>query len=117
MADIAAPQTMLTTADGRPLKESLQKALRQQRNQAFMLTLPLLVFIMIFFIVPIVLMLIRSVDNTVVSTIMPRTVAIIGEWDSKSEPPEALFKAAFEDIREEGFGRLRPCSPRRMADP
>jgi len=91
---------MLTTADGRPLKESLQKALRQQRNQAFMLTLPLLVFIMIFFIVPIIMMLVRSVDNSVVQQVMPRTVAIIGEWDSKSEPPEALFKAAFEDIRE-----------------
>ena len=84
----------LFTADGTPLKASLQKALRQRRRQAFLLVLPLLAFIFVLFIVPIASMLSRSVGNPEVNSILPKTVLALQSWDEKSGelPSEEIFK-------------------------
>ena len=74
----------MVAADGRPLKASLNRALRRQKMRSLMLIAPLLLFIMITFIVPIGQMLFRSVENTIVSDTLPRTTASIGDWSVKS---------------------------------
>ncbi len=93
MENTTAPAT-LVTADGTPLKASLQRALRQRRRQAFMLVLPLLVFIFVLFIMPIATMLTRSVDNPEVNSILPRTVIALQSWDETTGelPSEEVFK-------------------------
>jgi len=90
----------LVTADGIPLKASLQKALRQKRRQAFMLVLPLLVFIFVLFVMPIAIMLTRSVSNPEVNSILPRTVVALQSWDETSGdlPSEDVFKVLAEEI-------------------
>jgi len=90
----------LVTSDGRPLKQSLYLALSQKRREAFLLTLPLLAFIVIFFIVPIIAMLWRSVDNPEVSSIMPNTVIALSTWDETSGelPDEEVFAALVKDL-------------------
>jgi len=50
----------MLAADGRPLKASLNRALRRQKLRALMLIAPLLLFILITFIIPIGQMLFRS---------------------------------------------------------
>jgi putative spermidine/putrescine transport system permease protein len=62
MADTTAG-LMLTTADGRPLKQALARAQRRSRLRAIGLVAPLLVFIVVTFIVPIGQMLHRSFHN------------------------------------------------------
>ncbi len=91
----------LVTADGKPLKQSLQNALKQKRRQAFMLTVPLLAFIFIFFIVPIISMLWRSVENPEVASYLPNTVAALQQWDETSGevPGEDVFAAMVEDLK------------------
>lgn len=91
----------LVTADGRPLKKSLQIALRRKRIQAFLLTAPLLLFIFVFFVVPIVSMLFRSVDNPQVKTYLPNTVAALQNWDATGDniPDEETFAALVKDIQ------------------
>ncbi len=91
----------LMTADGVPLKQSLQRALRQKRRGAFLLTLPLLVFIFIFFVAPIADMMFRSIENEVVGKYIPRTVAALKDWDATSGelPDEKVFAALVEDIK------------------
>ena len=56
----------LLTADGIPLKVSLKKAYRREKLSAFLLVAPLLVFIVVTFLIPIVDMLMLSVDNSIV---------------------------------------------------
>ena len=91
----------LVTADGRPLKQSLQLALRQKRRQAFLLTVPLLLFIFIFFLMPIVTMLWRSVDNPEVSAYVPNTVIALQSWDESTGdlPGENVFAAMVKDLQ------------------
>ena len=92
----------LVTSDGVPLKASLQKALRQRRRQAFLLVLPLLAFIFTFFVVPIAVMLTRSVANPEVNSILPKTVLALQSWDEKSGklPSEEVFKTMALEIEE-----------------
>ena len=87
-------------ADGTPLKKSLARALRLQKIRALMLIAPLLVFILLSFIAPIIDMLFRSVENQVVSNTLPLTVRALSDWDRQSEqlPDDAVFEALYFDF-------------------
>jgi len=89
-------------ADGRPLKASLNRALRRQKLRALMLIAPLLVFVLVTFIAPIGDMLFRSVENDIVSETLPRTVIALEDWDATSgvSPDETVFAALAADLGE-----------------
>lgn len=96
--DTAGP---VLAADGLPLKVSLNRALRAQKLRALALIAPLLIFVLVAFVAPIVDMLLRSVDNQVVSETLPRTVVALKGWDADStEPPdEATYAALAQDLQ------------------
>ena len=94
-------QTMpLLAADGTPLKLSLSRSLRQQKLRALLLISPLLIFVMLTFVLPIGNMLFRSVQNDIVSNIMPHTVIALEDWKAERGqlPEDSAFKAAFYDL-------------------
>ena len=93
-------EKLLLAADGRPLKQSLSRALRRQKLRALLLVAPLLVFVMLTFVLPIGNMLFRSVENDIVSNIMPYSVNALQNWAASPNtlPDEATFKAAFYDL-------------------
>jgi len=108
--------TGLTTADGKPLKEALASAQALSRRRAFMLVLPLLLFILVTFIFPIGQMLHRSVHNdgftvhhdlgTRVDTpIMVNLAAWFDENPLGVEPDEVAYAALVTDLIE--LKRLR----------
>ena len=103
--DSAAPQpSQLRTADGQPLKQALQRASARARRRAFLLVLPLLLFILVTFVVPIGQMLSRSVTNENFSANMPLTV----EWfqqNPSAAPDEAAFAALAADMAEAAAAR------------
>ena len=87
---------ILLSADGVPLKKSLNRSLRQQKIQALLLISPLLIFIIVAFIMPIISMLSRSVENDLVSQTLPETVQALQSWDALSgQLPEEPVYAAF----------------------
>lgn len=90
----------MLAADGRPLKTSLNRALRRQKMRALMLIAPLLIFILITFIIPIGQMLFRSVENQIVGDTIPRTVAAIADWDAETDPVpgDYVFNALAKDM-------------------
>ncbi|TDT77359.1 putative spermidine/putrescine transport system permease protein [Litoreibacter halocynthiae] len=92
--------TEVLAADGRPLKASLNRALRRQKLRALALIAPLLIFILVSFVMPIADMLFRSVENEIVSDTLPRTVQALESWDSSSgeAPGEAVFNALYTDM-------------------
>ena len=92
--------TNVLAADGRPLKASLNRALRRQKIRALALISPLLIYILVSFVMPIGDMLFRSVENQIVSETLPRTVAALDEWDAKSgeAPGEDVFNALYTDL-------------------
>ena len=97
----SSPTSILLSADGTPLKKSLSRSLRQQKIRALLLISPLLIFILVAFIMPIVSMLSRSVENDLVSQTLPATVTAIQSWDALSGelPDEQVYKAFAQDIQ------------------
>lgn len=83
---------------GPSLKQKLARAERFNRLKSKALILPLLVFLLLTFIVPIVALLWRSVDNPEVITSLPRTVEAIEQWGGKALPGEPVYRAMALDI-------------------
>ena len=97
----ATPESIegpLLTADGVPLKESLQKSLRQARLRAALLVAPPLLFLVFLFVIPIGDMLLKSVDDNLINDVLPNTFEAFDAWDKESDPPEALFEAIYKDL-------------------
>ena len=92
---------ILLSADGVPLKKSLNRSLRQQKIRALLLISPLLIFIIVAFIMPIISMLSRSVENDLVSQTLPETVQALQSWDALSGqlPEESVYAAFAIDIK------------------
>ncbi len=99
MADLSANAEMLTTADGRPLKAALARAQGKAKRRAFLLVLPLLLFIVITFVWPILQVLHQSAYNPKFSENMPG----IGQWFAENpigtEPDEAAYAILVADLK------------------
>ena len=88
----------LLTADGIPLKVSLQRSMRRNKLRAIGLVLPPLLFLLSLFIIPIGNLLTRSVDDKLINYQLPLTFRIIEKWDRQSLPEEELFDAMSFDL-------------------
>ena len=71
----------ILTTDGIPLKVSLQKSERRNKIRAILLVAPLLLFILFTFLIPIGDMLLRSVDDSYINTVFPKTFKEYKKWD------------------------------------
>ena len=92
---IAVPLNEVT---GPTLKQRMARAERVSRLKSQALILPLLVFLLLTFLVPIGTLLYRSLNNPEVVGSLPRTVAAIAQWDGKALPPEPAYQALAEDL-------------------
>jgi len=92
--------TQLYTSDGVSLEVSLKKAERKNKIKSFLLVAPLLIFIIVVYISPILNLLTRSVDNTLISTLLPKTYIALDDWSGESLPSEEIYKIFFIDLNE-----------------
>ena len=91
-------QQILTT-DGIPLSVSLKKAERKNKIKAFLLVVPLLLFLIITYILPIGDMFMRSIDDKMVTNMLPKTFTAMEKWDGKKMPPEEVFAGFYSDFK------------------
>jgi putative spermidine/putrescine transport system permease protein len=91
----------MVTADGIPLKRSLERAERRRKIAALLLVAPLLAFLLVVFLFPIGQMMWRSVDNPQVVNALPRTLEALRGWDGQEVPGEEVFAALAADFRED----------------
>ncbi|WFU71226.1 ABC transporter permease [Bradyrhizobium sp. CB2312] len=96
MAMIAAP---INGPYEIPLRITLKRLERRRKLQAFLLVLPLLLFMAITFVLPIGRMIFNAVHDDTLLIRMPRTVAALREWDGKDLPDEAVYAALAEDLK------------------
>lgn len=85
---------------GPSLKQRLARAERFNRLKSKALILPLLLFLLLTFLLPIGALLMRSVDNPEVVGSLPRTVEAIAAWDGRGLPDEAVYQAIAGDMLE-----------------
>ena len=79
-----------------------------------LLVAPLLVFLLIGYVLPIVGVLWRSVENSEIPTWLPRTVEALASWDGRDLPPEAAFAALRQDLAEAQKARSIAIVARRL---
>ncbi|WP_247880966.1 ABC transporter permease [Skermanella sp. TT6] len=82
----------------RHLKAQLRRTERRRKLEAVALVAPLFVFLAVFFLAPIGLMLVRSVDNSELPSVMPDTAAALRQWDGGGLPPEAVFASFAREL-------------------
>lgn len=80
------------------MKASLQRVQRAERRAAFWLTMPLVLFLLIFFVWPIADMLWRSVYNPTLANVLPRTTQAVLSWNGKDKPPTGAYSALPQDL-------------------
>jgi putative spermidine/putrescine transport system permease protein len=80
------------------LAAQLRRSQRRKKAFAISLTLPLLIFLLATFIVPIGALLVRAVENPEVASTLKQTVEALDKWDHKSTPPDAAFAALASDL-------------------
>lgn len=95
------------------LKEDLKRAARGRKTKALLLIAPLGLFLLFTFLVPIGVLLTRSVADTEVADILPTVSSRLRSWDGASLPDEATFIALADDVRAaHSAGRLASAATR-----
>ena len=80
------------------LARQLKRVELRKRAFAISLTLPLLLFLVITFLVPIGSLLVRSVENPEVANTLGHTAQVLSDWNRTSAPPDAAYVALVEDL-------------------
>jgi len=100
MVATTAPD-IVRTADGVPLKLKLQRVERSRRLKALGLVLPLFLFIIMSFVVPIGTMLKNAIDDPEdISQVLPTTMRALQTWNGEGLPDETAFAAFATDLKQ-----------------
>jgi putative spermidine/putrescine transport system permease protein len=91
-------EKIIYSTDGLPLEVSLRKAERKNKLKAALLVGPLFVFILITYLFPIADMLFRSVDDRMITKLLPKTFIELEKWDGKALPEENVYEALYRDF-------------------
>ncbi len=89
----------ILTTDGIPLEESLKKAERKNKIKAFLLVCPLLLFLIITYVFPIGEMFTRSIDDKMITNMLPNTFKSMENWDGQKMPEENVFENFYIDFK------------------
>ena len=90
--------TVATPAVPGNLAAQLRRSERRKKIFAISLTLPLLIFLLAVFIVPIGALLVRAVENPEVASTLSQTVEALDKWDRTSAPPDDAYAALAVDL-------------------
>ena len=86
-------------AEASSIRKQLRRAERLGKFRAFGLLLPLLLFIVISFVIPIIMMLTNAVYDPDFRDNLPKTLAALGSWEGKDLPGEVVYAALVEDFK------------------
>ena len=89
----------ILTTDGIPLEVSLKKAEKKNKIKAFLLVAPLLLFLVITYVFPIGEMFSRSIDDKMITNMLPKTFKEMEKWDGQELPPEEVFEGFYLDYK------------------
>ena len=99
-ATASLPLVPLATAGatGPALAVQLRRVERRKQLRAVALTLPLLIFLAVTFLVPLGALLVRAVENPEVAGTLSRTGDALAGWDRQAAPPDAAYAALLADL-------------------
>ena len=83
----------------RTIKQQYRKSQNRLRLRALLLVSPLLIFICVMFLIPILRLLVVSTDNQDMYELVPQTRDIIQTWDGSGTPSEEIYAAFLADLK------------------
>lgn len=89
---------LVANTTGTALATQLRRVERRKQLRAIALTLPLLIFLAITFLVPLGALLVRAVENPEVADTLSKTGDALGGWDRKVAPPDVAYAALLADL-------------------
>ena len=98
LATLPAPPNATPTEHRPTLLRQLRRVERRKRLRAMALTLPLLIFLAVTFLVPLGALLVRAVENPEVAASLGSTGTALSGWDRKSAPPDQAYAAIVKDL-------------------
>lgn len=78
---------------------AVRRAERPARRAALSLALPLVVFLLVVFVAPILYLLVTAVGNPETREVLPRTLVALEGWDGASAPGEPVYAALAADLK------------------
>ncbi|RZS74105.1 putative spermidine/putrescine transport system permease protein [Phyllobacterium myrsinacearum] len=78
---------------------AVRRAQRPARRAALSLALPLIVFLAIAFVAPILYLLVTAVGNPETREVLPQTLRALESWDGISTPDEPVYAAFANDLK------------------
>ncbi|MGV1947656.1 MULTISPECIES: ABC transporter permease [unclassified Agrobacterium] len=81
------------------LKKRLDRSRRAGSAKALLLIAPLLVFLLVTFLLPIGLLLVRAVDNREVPSVLATSAPLLAAWDRQGLPSHKTFSAFVNDLK------------------
>jgi putative spermidine/putrescine transport system permease protein len=90
----------LAVIDSTALKAGLRRAKRSQKLHAFALVAPLLLFLALNFVLPIGSMLLRSIQDPELSTVLPGTAALLRDLEGGALPDDPIVAAFVTELRQ-----------------
>ncbi|NEH48318.1 ABC transporter permease subunit [Rhizobium leguminosarum] len=81
------------------LKKRLHRSRRAGSARALILVAPLLVFLLVTFLLPIGLLLLRAVDNREVPSVLATSAPLLAAWDRQALPSDQTFSALVDDLK------------------
>jgi putative spermidine/putrescine transport system permease protein len=78
---------------------AVRRAERPARRAALSLALPLVVFLLVVFVAPILYLLVTAVSNPETREVLPRTLVALEGWDGASAPGEPVYAALAADLK------------------
>jgi len=94
--------------------EAVRRAARPARRAALALALPLVVFLIVAFVAPILYLLVTAVDNPETRAVLPHTLVALEAWDGKATPDEAVFAALAADLKQAGTDKTAALVGKRL---
>ena len=91
-------EKIIYSSDGLPLEVSLKKAERRNKLRALFLVAPLFLFLVITYLFPLGDMLFRSIDDRMITSMLPNVYKSMEQWDGKELPEEPVYAAIYEDL-------------------
>jgi putative spermidine/putrescine transport system permease protein len=99
MAITLTDEVVRNAGDTVALTRRLRDLRRKGQFRALLLVAPLLIFLLAIFVLPIGMLLTRSVDNSEVARTLPSTVAALASWNGETAPDEVIYAAFAADLR------------------
>ena len=84
---------------GPELRWQFAAAERKAHFRALVLILPLLLFVLVTFAAPVVLLLMRAVYDPSIAGTLPETVSSLRNWDGKTAPDKSVYAALVKDFK------------------